>query len=569
MTRGNYVTVLTTSVVWLLLTSFFYIGPTTSQDDFPCSAVPLTVVELTASLRQQDLPSVLAALKDSHPKALAQIDSPVPANTPADVFKKLTVSELTAALKQQDLSTVLDALKASQDVSKVLDALKAYHTDTPAPAKHMDGFEKQLSELLADRDAEKIMMSIDKVRPEVLEAHSPYRFGFIWRDFLSILRHINRLDITKPVREATEGKAWENFIQHAHTLIEARDDTSEKYLTHRHKLFPPVWAKAKEVARDNTVLLLAFNYGEFNLFLNWLCSCKHHKIDISNLLVYAADSKLHEVLDEMGIANFYLPEIFGEKQSGISKRFGDNTWLPFGQLKMLIPKVLFDGGFDVMFQDVDMIWFKDPLKHIKATVPANVDYAIQSVGQFQRWQFAPYNINSGFWHIKNNLFSKMCWDRMFYSHETVGIYGNSQQLSMNQNLALCSGMMNLKVEVLDMVEYPSGWIVNNATLKVALEHRVQLLELGKDPPAGTTDAWQKEVLGWAEAKRKRHIEAAEAMVLYHTNWTPDSHTKATRNKELHIWFLDLEANTTTDLYQQLKDTGGTQLGDLCVAPTSA
>jgi hypothetical protein len=357
-----------------------------------------------------------------------------------------------------------------------------------------------------------------------------------------------------------EGKV-DKYEKHVANMMAKRDDFLEKYLSMRHKLFQPLYDQIKHVARDNTVILFAFNSGSLPFFANWLCSCRRHGIDTSNVLVYAADAKLKAFLDEVGILAAHMPEIFGSYNEQAARTFGGPSWLPFGQLKVLVPKMIMDGGFNVLFQDVDMVWFKDPLADMTSNASlAKFDYLLQYVGN-PRVLFEPFNANSGYWYMRNNAYSRQCWDEFFYSNEKVGTWTSSQQLALNHFLGVCVGSEHLRVATLPREAYPSGWIVNVKAMKEAVSHREELLMLGQLITNGTlTEAvgakistlstWQREWVaakGTDEKKMRAAVARAERLVLYHLNWNDNTMQKRKLAIEYRLWYLGDKVFHSTDL----------------------
>jgi hypothetical protein len=203
-----------------------------------------------------------------------------------------------------------------------------------------------------DESAEK---ALRKSHPELVrtieEAWAPYNYAKIWGDRQIVTKEIHGIQGKFRQQEGKQDRYAGDLLKG----MKQRDDMAERYLKHRHDKFPALYERLRGISRDNTVILMAFNYGEVNIFANWLCSCKRSNIDVSHLLVVATDEKLHRFLDHIGVVNVYAPEIFGAQSETAATSFGDDNWHPFGQLKMQVPKMLFDGGFNVLFQDVDMV----------------------------------------------------------------------------------------------------------------------------------------------------------------------------------------------------------------------
>lgn len=530
---------LATSIMLLLLS----LGVKQETRTVSIQARPDTVV--TADSLRKDYPGIVSEI-ENQARATSEIT--------ADMLKKNhpgVVEQLMAGCPKPSPGGEV----GEQDCPKEATAVEVKEPDCPkeatAVALTIDGLKKTHAALVE----------------EIELAHAPFRFTQIWGDQKLVFQQQHFFQgPKKQVRDWNDQAKVQRIITQA---LESRDNRLERYLSQRGKVLPELWAQAKSIARNNTIILMAFNHGELNLFINWVCSCKMHHLNIDHLLVYAADAKLKKVLDEMGISNFHLPELFGNFKETTSRAFGNHEWLEFGQLKMLITKPLLDGGFNVLFQDVDMIWFKDPIANTVSdeTIEGN-DMVFQHVG-FPRWTFSPVEANSGFFYMRGNAFSRWCWDRMFYGHETIGLWSTSQQLSLNHHLGLCQAIYDVKVATYDRLTYPSGWVTQNKTLLEIISNRAELLALDTMQKANTLSEWQTEFLKSPRSKQAAYRADAENLVVYHTNWTPNTVEKFTKNKGMRLWYLDDDVYHTTDLGGRFASSGSKDVTSLCRAPHPA
>jgi len=266
---------------------------------------------------------------------------------------------------------------------------------------------------------------------------------------------------------------------------------------------------------DNTVVLMTFNYGSIVLFFNWLCSVRRAKIQVSNLMVISADEKTHLLLSSLNVSSLYLPQLFGNYQSESVRAFGTYEWNPFGRLKFLVPKLLLEAGINVFFQDVDVVWFKDPMITMRSSEFAGYDFVIQHVGR-NRPMFGPFFGNSGLFFMKGNAHVQACWDRMFFDLDKVAAWSGSQQMILNYHLGLCAapgGPMVLRVKYVHPTVFVSGWVAQNNTMKEALREKNSL---------------------------------SKNFVLYHTNWAVNTEEKIRVNQDYHLWYLSSKVYHKTD-----------------------
>ena len=114
---------------------------------------------------------------------------------------------------------------------------------------------------------------------------------------------------------------------------------------------------------------------------------------------------------------------------------------------------------DILFQDVDVIWYKDPLDyfHDKKSSIADFDVYFQDDGNRQE-RYAPYSANSGFYYIRNNERSKTLFRTMLYSGDLIFACRSHQQILITL-LAEANSLTGLKVKVLsrDEDDFPGGY----------------------------------------------------------------------------------------------------------------
>jgi len=60
-------------------------------------------------------------------------------------------------------------------------------------------------------------------------------------------------------------------------------------------------------------------------------------------------------------------------------------------------------GYDLLFQDVDVVWYKDPLPffHNNTSPISHFDIYFQDDGAHSL-RYAPFSANSGFYYVRNN-----------------------------------------------------------------------------------------------------------------------------------------------------------------------
>jgi hypothetical protein len=73
--------------------------------------------------------------------------------------------------------------------------------------------------------------------------------------------------------------------------------------------------------------------------------------------------------------------------------------------KVIVVQVISMLGYDMLFQDVDIVWYSNPLDYFHSQTGASADYDIffQDDGGHSV-RYAPYSANSGFYYVSVCVF---------------------------------------------------------------------------------------------------------------------------------------------------------------------
>lgn len=121
-------------------------------------------------------------------------------------------------------------------------------------------------------------------------------------------------------------------------------------------------------------------------------------------------------------------------------------------------------GYDFLFQDVDIIWYRNPLSYFKSTKDS-FDVYFQDDGAHSI-RYAPYSANSGFYFVRHNERTFHFLAALLQSGDLIIKTDSHQQAlvaTMNEHVSL----FGLKVKVLsrDMEEFPGGYQWNQKSGK--------------------------------------------------------------------------------------------------------
>ena len=116
-------------------------------------------------------------------------------------------------------------------------------------------------------------------------------------------------------------------------------------------------------------------------------------------------------------------------------------------------------GVDFLFQDVDIVWFKDPLKffHDKASNIYNYDIYFQDDGA-RSLRYTPWSANSGFYYVRNNDRTQHLFNQLTLSGDLI-LKTYSHQQALIAVLSEHASLFGLKIKVFGKDEdaWPGGY----------------------------------------------------------------------------------------------------------------
>jgi Nucleotide-diphospho-sugar transferase len=209
----------------------------------------------------------------------------------------------------------------------------------------------------------------------------------------------------------------------------------------------------RRIAVNNTVVVMVTNFGQSELLLNFFCSAKARNLDVSNAIVVALDEKTRDLATRLGYNLFYDEVLFSHVPSQASAIYASETFGLAVMAKVQAAHMVNLLGFDLVFQDVDTIWYKNPLPFfLNATGPyASHDVVFQDDGSRSR-RFMTYFANSGFYFMKANPRTRAFLNRWASSAELI-VHYCSDQATLHTILDESRSLFGLKIAVVSREEY--------------------------------------------------------------------------------------------------------------------
>jgi hypothetical protein len=240
-------------------------------------------------------------------------------------------------------------------------------------------------------------------------------------------------------------------------------DILERYFQNFDDAIAELKPIAEKVAVKNTIIVMTCNMGQSELLMNFVCNAKAKGLDISNVLLFPTDQETKDLAEGLGLATFHDERNFGRLPKGEARHYADRTFTAMMFAKVVCVQMINHLGYDLLFQDVDVVWNKNPLEyfHNPDSKMKDFDIYFQDDGAHSR-RYAPYSANSGFYYVRNNYETRYLFVSLLYAGDLILNY-NSHQEPLIQIMAEHASQYRLRVKILDreMEEFPGGWHFNS------------------------------------------------------------------------------------------------------------
>ena len=124
-------------------------------------------------------------------------------------------------------------------------------------------------------------------------------------------------------------------------------------------------------------------------------------------------------------------------------------------------------GYNILFQDVDIVWFKSPIPFFEAQDSGleEFDMMFQDDGGHSI-RYAPYSANSGFYYVRSNDKTKHFFSNLLTNGDQIIESGSHQQVLISL-LSEHVSLYGTKVKIFsrDTDEFPGGYHYHQKTRK--------------------------------------------------------------------------------------------------------
>ncbi|OSX79189.1 hypothetical protein BU14_0084s0003 [Porphyra umbilicalis] len=150
----------------------------------------------------------------------------------------------------------------------------------------------------------------------------------------------------------------------------------------------------EKVIINNTVVLSALNYGYRAIMMNWVCNMRH--LGVTNFVIAALDPRLYRYAYKRGLPVYYETTIFKGLDSKLVEDadYGTDQFKQLTKMKSRVVLRLLKSGYNVLWTDCDIVWFRNPLSYLHAQ---HADLVVQSNARDDEAANGKRRINSGFY----------------------------------------------------------------------------------------------------------------------------------------------------------------------------
>lgn len=217
------------------------------------------------------------------------------------------------------------------------------------------------------------------------------------------------------------------------------------------------------IKKGDDLVVMVVNEGEIDLFLNFACSCKLHDISLNNVLVFSGNEEIIPMLEATGAMGLYHTG-YASVSKQASKDYLDRVFVDMMWYKAFSVYLVLRKGINILFQDVDLVWFKDPMSYFHDFIKNDEEIARKTGSDIRAFfsddgqrsmRYTPYYGNSGFYYMMASEKSEYFTWSIMIAMDSIQVLGSHQNV-LTTRLAegLAIGQNNVKILTLE--EFPTG-----------------------------------------------------------------------------------------------------------------
>lgn len=284
---------------------------------------------------------------------------------------------------------------------------------------------------------------------------------------------------------------------------------------------------------SKSIVLVAATEPYSEMLLSFACQAK--SLGVQNLLIAAFDEKLYEYTILQGLPVFFA----GKDSSSSNESSDDNKVCSFGtecfrrttKLKSQTVLMILKKGYNVLWSDVDIVWFRNPLPYLRASYGAGTLVVQSDEPDLKSPANGCGRINSGFYYARADKLTITAFSEIVEHAKTTNM---SEQPSFNHVLcgewgqnriqdSQCNYTNGLQILFLDRLLFPNGiangyWWFPNVT----------------------------------------EACASNGCYVLHNNWIRKMENKVNRQLSTRLWFYDVAGRMCIHSWNALASLGNEQ-----------
>ena len=123
---------------------------------------------------------------------------------------------------------------------------------------------------------------------------------------------------------------------------------------------------------------------------------------MSHILLFATDLTTQELANDLGLTSYYDQDLFGKLPTSAAVNYTDINYGKMMVSKVYVAHLISRLGYDFLFQDTDLAWYRDPLHYFETHAKPGFDMYFQHDGWHHPLRFAPFAANTGFYFVRYN-----------------------------------------------------------------------------------------------------------------------------------------------------------------------
>lgn len=124
---------------------------------------------------------------------------------------------------------------------------------------------------------------------------------------------------------------------------------------------------ARNLPPGADIVVMVVNAGEIDVLANFVCSMAKYHISMSNVVVFAGSADLVPIIESFGAIGMYHDETFAHAPRNASGEYLDRTFIDMMWYKSFSVWLLLKLKYNVLFQDIDLVWFRSPFSFFRKT----------------------------------------------------------------------------------------------------------------------------------------------------------------------------------------------------------